>query len=92
MAEEESFWVSAFAETTMDEPFFVKTSEDKAGCWVSNCVVVSFDSTSFSSIGAITAFSIVLFIVISCVSGLFSIAGLVNSKAPAVARVRMPAT
>ena len=78
MAEEESFWVSAFAEasvdksafaeTTMDEPSFVKTSEDKAGCWVSTFVVVSFDSTSFSCMGVITAFSFALFIVISFVS------------------------
>ena len=92
MAEEESFWVSAFVETTVDEFSFVKTSEDKAGCWVSTCVVDSFDSTSFSCMGVITAFSFTLFMVISLINWLLSDTGLVNSKAPAVAMVRSPAT
>ena len=40
----------------------------------------------------ITEFSIVLFIVISFVSGVVLGVGLVNSKTPAVAMVRRPAT
>ena len=92
MVEEESFWVSAFAEASADKSAFVETTVDKAGCWVSTCVVVSFGSASFSCMGIITAFSIALFIVISLITWLLSDRGLVNSNAPAVAMVRSPAT
>ena len=92
-------WFSALVVTVPDEEdcwvsTFVETLEGKAGCWV---VVFLMLESCFCPLPSSfclppSAFCLSLFIVISFVSWLFSVTGLVIHKTPAVAMVRRPAT
>ncbi|MBA7567212.1 hypothetical protein ES708_08921 [subsurface metagenome] len=76
------FWFSALDNTLPEEEDFE----------VFVFVVISFGTVSLSCAVVITVFSIGLFIVISLIFLLVSVAGLVNSNTPAVVMVRRPAT